>query len=207
MLFIFLQQIEMNVVIFLISLFIFEIALTFVLISTFEEIFFIKKEKHFMVRFIVWLILILAFFSIVINITGFGVRMANRPFEVVDKVTSVDNIIDSYREFYNRKAEIEAAIKTAQQTKSLLKEMEVDYNLRNEDGSLNSENLHKLNDVEQNRYNSKKDGLQIQAAAINSLIAEYNNKAKDLSVGIFNGTGCKSIENCVELPQFISEFN
>lgn len=193
----------MQVIVFLVCLFILDFTIPLALLLTFE----VKKEKYRMTKFVVWCIIVLAFFSIVANVTNFGVRMANRPFEVVDKVTSVDNVINSYREFYNRKAEIEAAIKTAQQTKSLLKEMEVDYNLRNEDGSLNLENLHKLSDVEQNRYNSKKDGLQIQVASLNELIAEYNNKAKDLSVGIFNGTGCKSIENCVVLPQFISEFN
>ena len=193
----------MQVIIFLVCLFILDFTIPLALLLIFE----VKQEKYRMTKFVVWCIIVIAFFSIVVNITNFGVRMVNRPFEVVDKVLSTENVIDSYREFYNRKAEIEAAIKTAQQTKSLLKEMEVDYNLRNEDGSLNLKNLHKLSDVEQNRYNSKKDGLQVQVASLNELIAEYNNKAKDLSVGIFNGTGCKSIENCVVLPQFISEFN
>lgn len=139
-------------------------------------------------------------------VTSFLFRMAATPFNVVDKVVNADNIVDSYKMFYSRYAEIESSIETAKQTKSVIESMERDFNLRNADGSLNQQAYDKLSVDNKIRYDGKRDGLQIQVQQLNQMISQYNALAKDKTQGIFNGTGCSQIENCQAIPQLIPDF-
>ena len=139
-------------------------------------------------------------------LTSFLFRMAATPFNVVDKVVNADNIVDSYKMFYSRYAEIESAIETAKQTKSLIESMEKDFKLREADGSLNTQAYNALSVDNKVRYDAKRDGLQVQVQQLNQMISQYNALAKDKTQGIFNGTGCSQIENCQVIPQLIPVF-